>query len=227
MTASQEFGVRWLPSSEVIENAPASDATALKQWKTIAALGSLALLRSPILGFFCSVRCPGNVILQTYDLARALRDAGVPVISGFHTPMEKECLDLLLRGTQSLVVCPARSIENMRLSASIKEALAADRLLFLSPFGRKHGRVTATLADERNKLVAALAAEVFVAYATEGGKTEELCRHLVSTGKPVFTFHAPKNARLIEMGCCPMTTSGVIEHCRARHFKAAEPQTTA
>jgi hypothetical protein len=34
--------------------------------------------------------------LKTYDLARDLRDADVPVIGGFHTPMEKECLRLLL-----------------------------------------------------------------------------------------------------------------------------------
>jgi len=30
--------------------------------------------------------------LRTYDLARALRDAGVPVISGFHSPIEKVAL---------------------------------------------------------------------------------------------------------------------------------------
>lgn len=44
----------------------------------------------------CSIKCPGNVILKTYDLAGALCDAGVPVIGGFHAPMEKECLDILL-----------------------------------------------------------------------------------------------------------------------------------
>ena len=65
----------------------------------------------PLLGFFCATRCPGNVILRTYDLALPLREAGVPVIGGFHTPMEKECLEVLLRGQQPVVICPARSIE--------------------------------------------------------------------------------------------------------------------
>jgi predicted Rossmann fold nucleotide-binding protein DprA/Smf involved in DNA uptake len=64
----------------------------------IWAIGNLDILKTPLLGFFCSTKCPGNVIVHTYDLARALRDAGVPVICGFHSPMEKECLDLLLRG---------------------------------------------------------------------------------------------------------------------------------
>src|SRR5438094_1327940 len=72
--------------------------------RPISAIGSVSLLRQRLLGFFCSARCPGAAILQTYDLARALRDAGIPVIGGFHSPMEKECLALLLRGTQPLVV---------------------------------------------------------------------------------------------------------------------------
>ncbi len=61
------------------------------QPKMLATLGNLEILQQQKLAFFCSVKCPGAIILQTYDLARALRDAGVTVISGFHSPMEKEC----------------------------------------------------------------------------------------------------------------------------------------
>ncbi len=66
--------------------------------------GNLRLLDEPLTALFCSNRCPGDLILKTYDLARAMRDAGVPVVSGFQTPMEKECLRLLLRGSQPVVV---------------------------------------------------------------------------------------------------------------------------
>jgi hypothetical protein len=38
------------------------------------------------------------MIVQAYDMAVALRDARVALIGGFHSPMEKECLRLLLRG---------------------------------------------------------------------------------------------------------------------------------
>jgi hypothetical protein len=69
-------------------------------------IGDVKILSNPLLGLLCSIRCPGRVIVQTYDLARALRDAGVPVIGGFHSPMEKECLDFLLRGKQPVVVYP-------------------------------------------------------------------------------------------------------------------------
>src|SRR5216117_488267 len=110
---------------------------------TLTALGNLDVLQRRKLALFCSVKCPGNLILQTYDLARALRDAGVTVISGFHSPMEKECLTLLLRGAQPVIVCPARSIERMRVPAVWKAQLAEGRLLLLSPFGEKLRRVTA------------------------------------------------------------------------------------
>jgi hypothetical protein len=33
------------------------------------AIGNIKILDIKLLGFFCSVKCPGNVILKTYDLA--------------------------------------------------------------------------------------------------------------------------------------------------------------
>ena len=56
----------------------------------IFAIGDLDLLRQETVALFCSVKCPGNLILKTYDLARQVRDAGTAVISGFHSRMEKE-----------------------------------------------------------------------------------------------------------------------------------------
>ena len=53
----------------------------------IWAIGNLKILQGRMLGLFCSVKCSGNIILRTYDLSRALRDAGAPVIGGFHSPI--------------------------------------------------------------------------------------------------------------------------------------------
>lgn len=76
------------------------------EFPMIRAIGNLQVLDRSLLGFFCSKRCPGDVILCTYDLIRMLRNAGVPLIGGFHTSMEKDCLELLLRGKQLIVICP-------------------------------------------------------------------------------------------------------------------------
>ncbi len=119
----------------------------------IRTLGDASILTVHPAGFFCSVRCPGNVILRTYDLIRALRDAGIPVIGGFQSPMEKECLGLLLRGQQPVAVCPARSIERMRIPGPWRAPLEEGRLLVASPFEAQHRRPTAALSEARNRFV--------------------------------------------------------------------------
>jgi predicted Rossmann fold nucleotide-binding protein DprA/Smf involved in DNA uptake len=174
------------------------------------AIGNVELLTVPLLGFFCSTRCPGTVILRTYDLALALREAGVPIIGGFHSPMEQECLDVLLRGQQPVVICPARSIARLRLPMAWRRPLAESRLLILSPFEAKHRRPTADLAEQRNRFVATLAATSFVAYAGPGSRTARLCTDLVAQGKRVYTLALPENASLMQGGAVGHTVHDLV-----------------
>ena len=166
----------------------------------IKSKGNTRLLEEPLTALFCSQRCPGDLILKTYDLARAMREAGVVVIGGFQTPMEKECLHLLLRGSQPVVVCPARGIDSMRVPREWRAALGEDRLLVLSPLPSTRSRPTAELATQRNDLVAELAAQVFIAHAAPGSKTEAFARKLAALGKPLLTLDSPANANMVEMG---------------------------
>ena len=162
-----------------------------------AHLGNVRLLEEPLTALFCSSRCPGDVVLKVYDFARTMRDAGVAIIGGFQTPMEKECLRLLLRGTQPVVVCPARGIGRMRIPRAWRAALDEGRLLILSPFPETVRRPTVKIAAERNELVASLATRVFVAHAAAGSKTEALADRVASTGKPLLTLDSPANANLL------------------------------
>lgn len=171
---------------------------------TVATLGHRGILQNSKLALFCSVKCPGTLILHTYDLACRWRDASVTVIGGFHTPMERECLTLLLRGAQPLIICPARAIDGMRMPVEWTSALDAGRLLLLSPFAPEERRVTAVLAARRNAFVASIADAVFVAYADPGGKTEAFCRDVLALGKPLLTLDAANNAGLIAQGARPL-----------------------
>jgi predicted Rossmann fold nucleotide-binding protein DprA/Smf involved in DNA uptake len=173
-------------------------------FRRIQSIGNLDILKRPQLGFFCSVKCPGDLILRTYDLARALRDASVPVVSGFHSPIEKDCLDLLLRGSQPVVIGPARSIVKMRLAKNLKENIEKGRVLILSPFEENVKRPTAEASQRRNQFVGALAAAVFVAYADPGGKTEEFCKSVLRSGKPLYTFESQYNKAILDMGAEPV-----------------------
>ena len=105
--------------------------------------------------------------------------------------MEKECLRLLLRGIQPVVVCPARGIESMRIPRDWRPALDEGRLLIISPFPATVRRPTAKLSAKRNDLVASLASRVFIAHAAAGSKTESFapkarCRRqaFADAGKP-------------------------------------------
>ena len=165
-----------------------------------AHLGNLRLIAETLTALFCSNRCPGDLILKTYDLARAVRDAGVPVIGGFQTSMQRECLRLLLRGNQPIVVCPARGIDSMRVPRDWRPALDGGRLLVLSPFPATARRPTAKLAAQRNDLVAELARRVFIAHAAPGSKTEAFARKLAESGKPLLTLDSPANTSLMGIG---------------------------
>src|SRR5438874_11847977 len=114
-----------------------SDFRSLEDFGSLESLGDRAILSRPALGLICSVKCPGRVVLKTFDAVRELRDHGIAVAGGFHSPMEKECLDFLLRGDQPVIVCPARGLAHMRVPGAWRAAIDAGRLLVLSPFGDK------------------------------------------------------------------------------------------
>ena len=159
-----------------------------------------AHLNGDLWALFCSSRCPGQIILKAHELAQQFRESGTPTIGGYHSPVEKECLRVLLRGSQSIILCPARSIEKMRPNPAWKEALAEGRLLILSTFDNKHRRSTAALASQRNAFVAALADKICIAHASEGSKTLQFAQQISEWGKPLFTFDVPANRLLFQCG---------------------------
>ena len=167
---------------------------------TITAIGNLDILRHNSTAFFCSTKCPGDLIVKTYDITQILRDAGMTVISGFHSPMERECLKILLRGAQPVIICPARSINNMRINKEYKKPLKDGRLLFLSPFDENQRRISAKRALYRNLFVAALSAAVFVIHAAPGSKTESFCKEILSWQKPLYTLNSDYNRNIINIG---------------------------
>lgn len=152
-----------------------------------SALGNLDLLALPKTAIFCSARCPGDVILGAYDQASRWRDAGRCVISGFHSPVEQECLRILLRGSPPIIICPARALPK-RILADWQKPLGEGRLLILSAFTEVKNRPTAGLASRRNEIVAALADEGWFAHVTPGGKNESLCRKLAQWNLPTTTI---------------------------------------
>jgi predicted Rossmann fold nucleotide-binding protein DprA/Smf involved in DNA uptake len=162
--------------------------------------GKLDIVRQPAVALFSSGTCPAALARHARGLADQLRQQGVTVISGFHSPVERACLTTLLEGTQPLIVCPARSIIHWRIPLQYRQPLQEERLLLLSPFSETQHRVTEETALTRNLVAAALAETVLVVHAAPGSKTGAFCRELLRWGKALRTFDSAHNANLIEMG---------------------------
>ena len=209
----------------VFESSSSEFPAALRNgdWERLWAIGDLGILARPLLGLFCSKRCPGEIILLAYDIARALRDARVPVIGGFHSPMEKECLELLLRGTQPLVVCPARGIERMRVPTAWRKPIDDGRLLIVSSFDPRRKRVDAPLAERRNRFVTALAASLLVLHAAPKSRLENLCSAVLDIGGTVYAPDARSNAGLASRGARLVTIDMLLDRLPAANQAPIQP----
>lgn len=185
---------------------------------TLQAMGAATILDRPKVALLCSAKCPGKLILDTYDLAKQFREQGVTVISGFHSPMEEECLRILLRSPHPVVWCLARGMFKRIPAKPIdcRAAVADGRLLIVSPFKESIRRVTAKTATARNRIVADLAAAVVVAHAAPGSKIEALALELLAGGKSLYTFENPANAALLKAGARAIIPSTDLTKLAAR-----------
>lgn len=162
-------------------------ARGLSCFDSVEALGNLEILKENAIALFCSTACPGGALLEALDRARELRDGGATVISGFHSPVERECLKILLRGSQPVIICPARELAGMRVPAEWKGPLQGGRLLVLSPFHVGKRRVSARQAEIRNEFVLALAREVWFAHVVPGGHTARLAERAAEWKKGLLS----------------------------------------
>ena len=140
--------------------------------------------------FFCSKETPGATILKAFDQAAAWRDMGQCIISGFHSPLEQQCLEILLRGKQPIVMALARGISVLRLPAPQRKAFDDGRLMIISPFSSTKRRASVDLARQRNRFAAALVDEVVFAYISPSGSLFFLSEEITSWGGNFRQLHS-------------------------------------
>ena len=170
----------------------------------LATIGNLEILHQPLLGVFCSLKCPASLILKAQDVARELGDQGQAVISGFQSPVEKEMLTVLLRGKGSIILCPARGLGGMRIPTNWRPAIQAGKMLVISPFDVQIKRPTRELAWQRNHFSASLAAGILLIHARPGGGLESLLREILAKEKKVYAIQNKANQHLFDLGAKPL-----------------------
>ncbi len=125
------------------------------------------------IGFLCSRKISATCVLRSYHWALAQAKAGNCVISGFHSRIEKDVLNFLIKGDQPLIIVLARGFYK-RWQPEIRDRLDRGNLLIISPFDDSVTSVTAQTCLIRNKLIVELADRIVIGYASPTGQLSKL-----------------------------------------------------
>lgn len=123
-------------------------------------LGNTSLLDRKKIGYFASSKIATLSVLPTLDWATEVaQHEDVAIVSGFHSKMEREVLDFLLRGKCGIVCVLARSIYK-KIPDKFREAYNSERVLFIAPFKTSATRTSRHLCQQRNEYVASISDEL-------------------------------------------------------------------
>lgn len=119
-------------------------------------LGNTTLLDRRRIGYFASGTIVSLSVLPTFDWATEVsKREDVAIVSGFHSKMEREVLDFLLRGKCGIICVLARSIYK-KIPDKYREAYNAGRVLFIAPFKTSATRTSRHLCQQRNEYAASI-----------------------------------------------------------------------
>ncbi len=178
------------------QNYPTEIKDKISDYPKLAAIGNLSLLSEKTLGLLCSRKCPGSIILQMFDLVNKWRETDLTFVSGFHSPLEQEVFNSLVKSRAKFVVCPARSIEKIRIKKDWQELIEQKRLLILSPFSENASRQSAELCAKRNQFVSRISDQLLIVHASEKSQLEELAK----SKSKFWTLGDLTNESLIKLG---------------------------
>ena len=151
--------------------------TLLSAWRqqrletTLTGIGEPTLLDGALTAFFASRQCPGTAIHAAMDWLMQQAKTKATVISGFHSPLERSALEILLTAKSPAVVVLARDAAKASLPPEWTEALQAGRLAVISAAHEAQTvRLTDARAHQRNDIAASLARTIVVAHTSPAGK---------------------------------------------------------
>lgn len=123
-------------------------------------LGNSSLLDGKKIGYFASSKIATLSVLPTLDWATEIaKRETIAVVSGFHSKMEREVLDILLRGRCGIICVLARPIYKI-IPGKYRNAYAQDRVLFISHNTTKSTMTSRYLCQKRNEYIASISDEL-------------------------------------------------------------------
>ena len=122
--------------------------------------GNTSILYRNKIGFLASRKIASLSVLPTLDWAIEIaKREDVAIVSGFHSKMEREVLDILLRGRCGIICVLARPIYKV-IPDKYRDAFAQNRVLFISHNTAKSTMVSRNDCQKRNEYIASISDEL-------------------------------------------------------------------
>lgn len=122
--------------------------------------GNKELLKQKKVGFLASRKISSLSILPTLDWATEVsKREDNAIVSGFHSKMERNVLEILLKGQCGIIIVLARSMYR-KLPIQFEKAMSQQRLLIISNEKDNVKRVSEQTAHRRNDYVREIADEM-------------------------------------------------------------------
>lgn len=122
--------------------------------------GNNELLKRRKVGFLASRKISSLSILPTLDWATEVsKREDIAIVSGFHSKMERNVLEILLKGQCGIIIVLARGMYR-KLPIQYEEAMSQKRLLIISNEKDNVKRVSERTAHKRNEYIREIADEM-------------------------------------------------------------------
>ena len=133
--------------------------------------GPIELLDRDLVAFFASRTSTEDARKKALKWAEEVSHKDIIVISGFHSPLEREVLDILLKNGASVIVGLGRGLYS-KIPTHLQKAFDEGRVLFIS--FRKYSRHSFSSAQIRNWAIAQTAAKLIFAPFESGSSLDVL-----------------------------------------------------
>lgn len=145
--------------------------------------GNISLLDRKRIGFLAGSKIASLSVLPVFDWASEVaRCDDIAIVSGFHSPLERQVLDFLFRGKCGIVYVLARNLYK-KVPAEFNDAFNNERVLFVTE--ETLPRPTKETALHRNNLVISLSDELVVPKISPDSSLFPL---ISSTNKKIITL---------------------------------------
>ena len=139
-------------------------------------LGNMDLLTLHKVGFLASRKIVPSSVIPTINWANKVsQDPNIAIISGFQSTLEREVLDIALKGTCGIIYVLNRSLYR-QIPLNLRTAFDSNSILFISLTSEKTTRPSTVNAIIRNRYVADIADELTFASVDEVSSLHQLAQ---------------------------------------------------